>query len=76
MKANKDALFEHLSVIKRNNVSDDTITVLVHNVRSLSKHIHGIVSDNRTINNDIIGFTETQMNPSDSICKIMEILNF
>ena len=28
------------------------------------------------INSGIIGFTETQVNPSDSTCKIMERLNF
>ena len=26
--------------------------------------------------NDIIGFTETKMNPSDSICEIIKTLNF
>ena len=53
----------------------DTTTVLVHNVRSLSKHVDDIVTDNRVMNNDIIGFTETQINPSDSTCKIIETLN-
>ena len=28
------------------------------------------------MNNDIIGFTETQISPSDSTCKITETLNF
>ena len=44
-------------------------------MRSLSKHVDDIVTDNRVMNNDIIGFTETQINPSDSTCKIIEILN-
>ena len=35
-----------------------------------------IVSDNRIINNDIIGFAETQIKSSDSTCKILETLNF
>ena len=35
-----------------------------------------IVSDHRIINNDIVGFTETQINPSDSTWKLMETLNF
>ena len=62
--------------IKGNNISDDTIIVFVHNVQSFSKHIDDIVSDARIINNDIIGFTETEINQSDSTCKIMETLNF
>ena len=45
-------------------------------MRSFSKHIDDIVSDDRIINNDIIGFAETQINISDSTCKIIEILNF
>ena len=64
------------STIKRNNTSDDTITVFAHDVRSLSKHIDDIVSDDRIINNDIMGFTETQINPSDSTSKIMETMTF
>ena len=44
-------------------------------MRSLSKHVDDIVTDNRVMNNDIIGFTETQINPSDSTCKIIETLN-
>ena len=51
------------STVKRNNTSDNSITVFVHNVRSLSKHINDIVCDDRIINNDIIVFTETQINP-------------
>ena len=48
----------------KNTISDDTITFLVHNVISLSKHVDDIVSDKRFIDNDNIGFTETQINPS------------
>ena len=44
-------------------------------MRSLSKHVDDIVTDNRVMDNDIIGFTETQINPSDSTCKIIETLN-
>ena len=84
IKVNKETFSEYerlkqndiFSTIKRNNTSDDTIIVFVQNVRSLSKHINDIVSDDRIANNDIIGFTETQMNSSDSTCKIMETLNF
>ena len=50
-------------------MSDDTITVFVHNVRSLSKHTDDV-------DNVIIGFRDTQINPSDSTCKMMETLNF
>ena len=63
------------STVKRNAISGDTVTVLVHNVRSLPRHVNDILSDNRIINNDIIGFTETQIKPSDSTSKIIETLN-
>ena len=84
IKVNEDALLEYerlkqndlFSTITRSTISDDTITVLVHNVKSLSKHVHDIVSDQRLINNDIIGFTETQINPSNFTYKIIKTLNF
>lgn len=71
--------------IKRNTILDDNLKILVHNVRSLSKLVDDIGSDNRMINvmvsedrmiNNDIGFTETQINPSDSTCKIVETLIF
>ena len=43
-------------------------------MRSLPRHADDISSDNRIINNDI-GFTETQIKPSDSTSKIIETLN-
>ena len=49
------------STIKRNGLSEDTLTSLVHNVRSVSKHVDDIVGGDRTINNGIVGFTETQI---------------
>ena len=64
------------STIKRNNISDNTITVFVHNARSLSKHINDIACNDRIINKDIIAFTEIQINLSDSSCKIMETFKF
>ena len=67
IKVKKDALLKYkFPTIKRNVISGDTVTVLVYNVRSFPKHVDDIVSDNRTINNDIIGFTESQIKPSDS----------
>ena len=47
LKVNKDALLEYerlkqndlFSTIKRNTITDNAITVLDHNMRSLSKHI-------------------------------------
>ena len=51
------------------------VTVLVHNNRSLLKHVDDIVSDNRIINNDVIGLTETQIKQSGSTCKIIETLS-
>ena len=59
------------SPIKRNAISDDTFTILVDNVRSLPKHVDDAISENRIINNDIIGFTETQTKPSDSTCILL-----
>ena len=44
-------------------------------MRSLPRHLGDIVSENRIINYDIIGFTETKIKPSDSTCKIIETLN-
>ena len=63
-------------MITRKTIFDDRITVFVHNVRPLSKHVDDIVSDNRGMDNDIIGFTATQINSSDSTCKIIDTLNF
>ena len=58
--------------MKKNTISDDTLTILFHNVRSLSKHLDDIVSDDRIINNNIKGFAETQINLLDSTCKTTE----
>ena len=41
---------------KRNTLLHDTFTILFHNVRSLWKHVDGIISDDRMINKYIIGF--------------------
>ena len=67
IKINKDALLEYerlkenylFSRLKRSIISHNTITILVHNVRSLSKHVNDIVSDSRIMNVDI-GLTESQ----------------
>ena len=83
IKVNKDALLEYerlkendlFSAVKGNVISGDTVTVLVHNVRSLARHVDAILSGNRIINNDIIGFTETQIKSSDSTCRIIATLN-
>ena len=83
IKVIKDALLEYerlkqndlFPTVKRNAISCDAVTVILHNVRSLPRHVGDILSDNRTINNDIIGFTETQIKPSDSTSKIIETLN-
>ena len=66
-KLNKEALLEYgslkqndlLSTVKRDAIACDTVTVLAHNMRSLPRHIAGVLSDNRIINNSIIGFMET-----------------
>ena len=47
--------------------------IFVHNVGSLSRHIDDIVSDDdKIINDDIIGFTEIQVSPSYSTCRIID----
>ena len=61
--------------IKTNTISDDTNTAFLHNSKSFSKHLDDIVSNDRIVNNDIIGFTETQINLSNSNCKLIETLN-
>ena len=82
IKVNEDALLEHehlkqnlLSTIKINAISHNTVTAFVHHV---PKYLDVIVSDTRIINNDIIGFTETQikLKRSSSTCKIIETLVF
>ena len=64
-----------LSTIKINAISHNTVTAFVHHV---PKYLDVIVSDTRIINNDIIGFTETQikLKRSSSTCKIIETLVF
>ena len=50
IKVNKNALlqYEHLkqkylfSATKRNAISDDTVTILVHNVKLFSRHVDDI----------------------------------
>ena len=84
IKVNKDALLEYerlkendlFSTLKRCIISDNTITILVHNMISLSKHVNDTVSDSRIMNNDIIGLTETQISLSDSTGKIVKTMNF
>ena len=69
MKVNKDALLEYerlkenelFFTFKRSIISDNTITILVHNVISLSKHVNDKVNDSRIMNNDIIGLTKTRI---------------
>lgn len=68
--------YDLFSTIKRNTLSDDAFTIYVHNVRSLLQHADDVVSDDRIINNDITRFKETQINRSDSTCKITAIFNF
>ena len=51
MKVNKDALLEYECLkpndlfirIKKKTISDNTLTILVHNARSISKHVNDIV---------------------------------
>ena len=56
-------------ILKRNTISDDSVTVFARKVTSLSKHIIDIVKDDRMINNGITGFIKLQINPSGSTAK-------
>ena len=81
---NNDELIEYkcleqndlFSTIKRNAIQGDTVTALVHTVRSLLRHVDDLISDNRIINNVFMGFTELKIKLSDSTSKIVETLNF
>ena len=81
---NNDELIEYksleqndlFSTIKRNAIQGDTVKVLVHTVRSLLRHVDDLISDNRIINNVIMGFTELKIKLSDSTSKVVETLNF
>lgn len=61
------------STLKRSTTSDDTITVFVDSLRSLSKyiHLHDIKNEDRITNNDNMGFKEIQINPSVSTSKLI-----
>ena len=61
--------------MKRTTISHDAITFFVHNVRTVSKHVDDIVSNDIIIINDIIGFTETQISLSNSTCKLIKTFN-
>ena len=49
--------------IEKVTISEDTTTLVLVNIRSLLKHALDIAIDNRLINNDILCFTETQIQP-------------
>ena len=82
IKASTEALKEYerlkehsiFSEIEKNIVSDETLTFLILNVRSLAKHARDVASDSRILNNDIVSFTETQIELSDSTAMITETL--
>ena len=52
-------------------MNQEKVAFKIFNFRGYSENL----SDNRIINSDIIGFTETQIKPSDSTSKIIETLN-
>ena len=51
------------SLVKRNAILGDTVTVLLHNEISLPRHVDDILSDIRITQNNIIGFKEAQIKP-------------
>ena len=54
----QNSIFENIESIC---VRDDTITILLLNVRSPSKYACDIKSDGRLMSNDVLCFTETQL---------------
>ena len=52
------------------------LNILIHNVKSLAKYIDDVVLRNDGINNNIIGFIETQINLSDTPCNVIKTVNF
>ena len=54
----QNSIFENIEEIC---VTNDTITILLLNVRSLSKHARDIKSDVRLMSNDVLYLTETQL---------------
>ena len=59
--------YEHLNqndlstTIKKNTVSEDTLTNPVHKVRPYSKLVNDVLKDDGIMNDDIIGFTDTSI---------------
>ena len=64
------------ATLKVDVITDDALTVLVLNVKSLSKHTDDIVSDKRMIYYDTIWFTEREISPPDSSSKVIEKWSF
>ena len=64
------------STIKWNTILGNTVTALAYSMRSLLRHVDDIVNNIRIVNIDIIGFTETRIQPLGSIYKRIETLNF
>ena len=54
----QNSIFENIENIC---VTDNTITILLLNVKSLSKHACDIKSDGRLMSNDVLYFTEIQL---------------
>ena len=54
----QNSIFENIEKII---VTDDSVTILLLNVRSLSRHAYDIKSDGRLMSNDVLCFTETQL---------------
>ena len=50
------------------------LTIFTMNVRSLAKHTQDFVNDYRVLKNEVVGFTETQIKPSDSTCLKNEVI--
>ena len=43
------------------------------NVQSLAKHVQDLINDYKVLKDYVVGFTETQIKPSDSTCLINEV---
>lgn len=86
IRANNDKLNEYeclgknylLVSIENNPFDDDVFTIVVVNIRSLSKHWKDVSKDCRLFENEFLGFTESQLKPSElqtDLQKTLEPLN-
>ena len=63
-----------LTIQEKYVTTNNSLTITLLNVRSLSKHVMDVVADNRLCNSDALCFTETQIHPNQSVSNIIQHL--